>query len=315
MSDSEFTKPQRIVVGVSAEASEDGHALVLCPADRIVAIEAVLVASKLQAEVHLVHVVDFLDLRTVEGEQDLLTHVESSLNDQLAKIEADAAALGVTCSHTFVRGKPWYELIRHASTWEADLLMVSPQRETLSIGDRLLHGSTTSRILRKAPCAVWVVAPGEARGITKVLALIDRSPISARVTQAANVVADAFDAQKVALHCLDYPDDIILHRLPNAHRAMRQHHFTERDRARAELVELTGGEEQGWKVLLDDKWVVRRVPEIVAEVGASLVVMGSLSQGNVAGLLLGTTAGRILERTEVSTLVLRPEGWTSPVKF
>jgi universal stress protein E len=300
---------------VSAETKDDGHTLSLCAADRIVAFEALLLAAKLRAEVRLVHVVDFLDLRTLEGDEEILIHVEGSLEGELAQIEAEARNLDVRCSHTFVRGKPWYELTRQAANWPADLLMVSAQRETLSVGDRLLHGSTAARTLRKAPCPVWVVAPREARGITKVLALIDRSPVSRRVVEAANLVANAFDAGKVALHCLDYPDDIVLHRLPDAYRAMRQHHLSERDRARAQLNELTGGETAGWQVLLDDTWVVRRVPELVAELQVDLVVMGSLSRGNVAGLLLGTTAGRLLERCKVSTLVLRPPGWSSPVQF
>jgi nucleotide-binding universal stress UspA family protein len=260
-------------------------------------------------------VVDFLDLRTLEGEEDLLIHVERCLSADLARIEAEADDLGVRCTHSFVRGKPWYEVVRYCTKWSADLLMLSPKRATLSVGDRLLHGSTASRLLRKAPCPVWVVAPSEALGITKVLALVDRSPISARVVAAAELVAKAFEAGKLALHCLDYPDDIALHHLPGARQALLLHHLSQRDRARAELNELTGGEAAGWKILLDDKWVVRRVPELVAEHGINLVVMGSLSQGKIAGLLLGTTAGRILERSNVSTLVLRPEGWVSPVRF
>ena len=66
---------------------------------------------------------------------------------------------------------------------------------------------------------------------------------------------------------------------------------------------------------LSDDWVVRVAPKYVERHGIDLVVLGGLSYPRLKGVLLGTTAERILERTPVATWLIRPDGWQSPVEF
>ena len=44
-----------------------------------------------------------------------------------------------------------------------------------------------------------------------------------------------------------------------------------------------------------------------------LVVLGSVSRGGIAGLLIGNTAEKVLERVECSVLTVKPDGFKTPV--
>ena len=44
-----------------------------------------------------------------------------------------------------------------------------------------------------------------------------------------------------------------------------------------------------------------------------LLVMGTLSRGGIAGLLVGNTAEKVLERVDCSLLTVKPEDFVSPV--
>ncbi|HEX6885840.1 MAG TPA: universal stress protein, partial [Planctomycetota bacterium] len=43
------------------------------------------------------------------------------------------------------------------------------------------------------------------------------------------------------------------------------------------------------------------------------LVMGSVSRGGIAGLLLGNTAERLLDRVSCSLLTIKPQDFVSPV--
>ena len=185
---------------------------------------------------------------------------------------------------------------------------MSPRREALSMGQRILHGSTTNRVLRGAAQPVWVVESRLAK-VAKVMALVDRTEVSSRVVATAAALAEAYGAERYVLSCLEYPDDVVLHRLPNAHKAILHYHQDVKAHAMAELEKLTGGD-TAWKLILNDEWVVRRAPKIIDKEKIDLVVLGSASHSRLRGALLGTTAERLLERCYVSAWVVRPEGWT-----
>ena len=46
-----------------------------------------------------------------------------------------------------------------------------------------------------------------------------------------------------------------------------------------------------------------------------LIVMGTIVHSGVEGLLLGSTAEKVLGEAEVSVLAVKPEGFVSPIKL
>ena len=57
------------------------------------------------------------------------------------------------------------------------------------------------------------------------------------------------------------------------------------------------------------------IPEFVVAEGIDLVVMGTVAQSGIAGMLIGNTAERVLRKLPCSVLAVKPEGFTSPVRF
>ena len=55
------------------------------------------------------------------------------------------------------------------------------------------------------------------------------------------------------------------------------------------------------------------ISRYVEDHGIDLVVMGTVARTGIAGLLIGNTAERVLQRLRVSVLATKPAGFTSPV--
>ena len=55
------------------------------------------------------------------------------------------------------------------------------------------------------------------------------------------------------------------------------------------------------------------IPRHVKRTEASMLVMGSVARMGILGLLVGNTAEQILEQVDCSVLVLKPEGFVSPI--
>ena len=57
----------------------------------------------------------------------------------------------------------------------------------------------------------------------------------------------------------------------------------------------------------------RIIQEAVTHLDPDLLVMGTISRGGIAGLLIGSTAERMLDRVDCSILAVKPAGFVSPV--
>ena len=57
------------------------------------------------------------------------------------------------------------------------------------------------------------------------------------------------------------------------------------------------------------------IPQFVVSQGIDLVVMGTVARTGIAGLLMGNTAERLLQRLVCSVLAVKPEGFVSPISL
>ncbi len=57
----------------------------------------------------------------------------------------------------------------------------------------------------------------------------------------------------------------------------------------------------------------KEIPALIQELGADLVVMGTVARTGISGLVMGNTAEMILTQIDCSVLAAKPKGFVSPV--
>jgi nucleotide-binding universal stress UspA family protein len=117
-------------------------------------------AKEYQAELVLLHVVENL---TVGYASDLFPvpmaevfqEISGYAKAELAKLAEEARQRGVRVSELVVQGKPSAEIIRHAAENDVDIIVLGTHGKGML--DQALFGSTTERVVRRAPCPVLSV--------------------------------------------------------------------------------------------------------------------------------------------------------------
>jgi len=114
-------------------------------------------AREFGAELLLVHVVENL---TVGYASDLFPvpmaevseEISGYARSELGKLAAEVREKGVAVREIVAQGKPSAEIVRIAGEEQADLIVLGTHGKGML--DKALFGSTTERVIRKAPCPV-----------------------------------------------------------------------------------------------------------------------------------------------------------------
>ena len=117
-------------------------------------------AKEYGAELVLLHVVENL---TVGYASDLFPvpmaevfqEISGYAKSELAKLGEEARRRGLTVEEQVVQGKPSAEIIRYATEHEIDVIVLGTHGKGML--DQALFGSTTERVVRRAPCPVLTV--------------------------------------------------------------------------------------------------------------------------------------------------------------
>jgi nucleotide-binding universal stress UspA family protein len=121
-------------------------------------------AREYKAELVLLHVVENL---TVGYASDLVPvpmaevfqEISGYAKAELAKLADEAKQKGVAVSELVAQGKPSAEIIRHAAENDVDMIVLGTHGKGML--DQALFGSTTERVVRRAPCPVLTVRMAE----------------------------------------------------------------------------------------------------------------------------------------------------------
>jgi universal stress protein E len=202
-------------------------------------------------------------------------------------------------------------LLRAVIQGPCDLVLVGKRALVDAGGPRL--GSTAAKLLRKCPCAVWAVRPGTQPPPRRLLAATDLTEVGAVVLQRATQVATRAAAELHVVHTYQLSMAAQLGVGESSEAYAKRQHDEAVERIRAGLHEMGYGGQAELHVALTSP--SRAILECVDRLQPDLVVMGTISRGGVAGLLLGNTAERLLSRLDVSLLALKPADFVCPVTF
>jgi nucleotide-binding universal stress UspA family protein len=121
-------------------------------------------AREYEAELQLLHVVENL---TVGYASDLFPvpmaevfqEISGYAKAELAKLGEEARAKDVVVAEHVAQGKPSAEIIRFARENAVDMIVLGTHGKGML--DQALFGSTTERVVRRAPCPVLTVRLAE----------------------------------------------------------------------------------------------------------------------------------------------------------
>ncbi len=137
---------------------------------------ATQLANDTGAELHVVYVIgDYLEQISVmfpEGGLNALTRLRSYVQERMAQL---ARGDGARAQTHIVEGRPYEEIVRLASSTDADLIVIGTSVHASLFGGTPVLGSQIERVVRNAPCPVLCVPA--ARVVTPLPALISQ-PVS-----------------------------------------------------------------------------------------------------------------------------------------
>jgi nucleotide-binding universal stress UspA family protein len=295
---------------------------ILCPLDfsrfsHHALEQAVALAREFGAEISALHVFAFAPVaETVPAvgsipmePMRLAPPQRAALTAELREFAEGVEAEGVTIHRTLHEGSPETRIVEHAKAWKADLIVMGTHGRTGF--ERLLLGSVTEKVLRKAPCPVLTVprrmgAPAQGLTFGRILCAVDFSATSFRALEyaaslaapggpgivALNVVelfADGGMRDEVALDTPDFRAELKRTALARLHDAI-----PEGVRARCAVTELvTMG--KAWKEIL----------RVATEQESDVIVLGVQGRSAADLLLFGSTTQHVVRQAACPVLTIR----------
>ena len=295
---------------------------------------AVSLAEQNQADLTLISILErprlgpfFAHGRDAEIESRLRAHEQGRIESLL-----EAVAPGTVIPNDVRFGSPFLEVIRDVLRNGRDLVIKQAEDPRLS---RLLFGGTDLHLLRKCPCPVWILRPDEQPRYRRVVAAIDFDPwdtedpggnLNDQILDLAAGVALADLAELHLVHAWEpvadsivrvFGSDLSGEEISRGAEEERAGHQAQLDREAAQLAQRLGSESGGYlapQIHLRQGNPRQVIPQLVEQLDADLVVMGTLSRSGIPGFLIGNTAEAILDSLGCSVVTLKPAGFESPVQ-
>ena len=296
---------QRILVGV--DLALDGEALT--PGSMRAARQARWLAESSGATLTFLHSV-WADIH--EEGQSIRPGPGKHGMEALESLAEEATAAGARAELVIVRDRAWLEIIRRVQRRDNDLVVVA-RRNQLDPG---AIGGIARKLMRKCPCPVWVV---KLEGSLEPRAIVAATDLSEVGNLAVVLAADLARISGCELHVVHawqapivVPISSELEGTPLAPSELEELQKAAEERLESAL-----------RALDVPVAVMKHVPceapsrairELVERIPADLLVMGTVSRGGIAGLLMGNTAERLLDRVHCSMLTVKPSDFVSPVK-
>ena len=283
------------------------------------------IAAKTGAHVTLFH---SLYSPYVAGEQfyspaDLQRDIEVAVNARKRDLERLAKPLLADGIVVHVRARwdyPVHEsIVREVLREGVDLVVIESHRH--GAASRLVLTNTDWQLFRLCPCPVLLVKTSRRYERPRVLVSVDPmhahakpAALDARLLATGAGLADTFGGKLHAAHfymlATPLTTGFMVEPLPLPAEIAEQH---ARD-VRAAFGSLTAKYDLGARrAHLRTGLPVDELPDLAGEIDAHVVVMGVVSRSGLKRLFIGHTAERVIDRLKCDVLIVKPEGFKTPV--
>ncbi len=220
---------------------------------------------------------------------------------------------GLEVKKSVAFGKPHIEIIRKIIRDDHDLLVCGTRKNTYRRFTSL--GSTSIKLVRKAPCPVLVAKPTAEKNYKCVLASVDLTPVSEKVALLAREVVDLYGADLHFIHVVEYPELGAIYRDEEKEADEYRERVKERSREKMkELAEEYTPNNATKHIILKEGVPSHQILDTVEGMKPDMVVMATLSRTGIEGFITGNTAEKVMIELASSLLVVKPDGFVCPIK-
>jgi nucleotide-binding universal stress UspA family protein len=205
-----------------------------------------------------------------------------------------------------------HEILAQVAAAHADLLVIGSHGR--SGFERLLLGSVTEKLLRKASCPTMVVpkrAPDTALDepvhYRKILCPVDFSDGSVRAMEYATGLAREYAAELLVLHVIEVPPELHESPLSPDFSVESVRAAAEADCLRRLRALVAPGPRQGWTVRtsVQEGAPYREVLKSASEHRTDLIVMGVQGRGAIDLMVFGSNTARVARSATCPVLIVR----------
>ncbi len=243
-----------------------------------------------------------------EGREVFLRHKLREL-EELAK---PLRAHGLKVHTEAVWGKRFYdEVIRKCLSSQVDLVVKTTVHHSKL--RRTFFSGSDWHMIRECPAPILLIKLDEMPDKPQLIVAVDpmeeyEVPVQFdhKIMQCGTLLRDKLGARLNVLHWYESPylrasEDAIPDAYKLAHQEKLDKLLADYD-VPADQVYLRPGENE------------KALTELVSSLPSSIVIMGAITRSFLERLAIGTTAEKVLDRLPCDILVLKPDGFVSPVK-
>jgi len=289
--------------------------------------EAVWIARQGSSQIVVAHVIDDLagalsaTLSRSRGEihlgdeEALQRELRRESEDKLRRTIEELGATGLDITHATLLGEPHVRLVHAVQQEHYDLIVVGTRGHSAWVG--LFVGSTARRLIRYAPCSVWVVKRREPQPLRSLLVATDMSDASRQALRQAAWLAGKSGAALHLVHVVesaDVPESVLGLPPPGSQRAtVRQWIEDQANQLLEDVAKECATQAPSIERHLVWGSPAQEIVSLARRVGAGLVAMGSVGRTGMQGLLVGNTAENVLMQCDCDVLTAKPSGFVSPI--
>jgi universal stress protein E len=272
---------------------------------------AVVLADRCGAVLRLVHVVEPLDAyqRISHPLTSPFTpdEIAQKVGVRLQSLVASPELAGLRVEYEVRRGKRFVELIIAARAWQADLIVVGGTSRT----EEPFLGTTSERILRKAPVPVMVAKNPLSAEAKTFLVPTDFSACARKAAEAALMLAECFGGRVFFFHVLDLYSSYTIayaHELgvsvPTSPPSPEE--------MEPEWEAFLSGlplEKADWEKCTEEGQAANAIARQAEHISADMIVIGTHGRSGLPHMLLGSVAEKVVRMASCPVLTVRPEAF------
>jgi len=290
---------------------------ILCPVDfsdfsRRAVDHAVAIAKWYEARLTVLHV--FVNLPTMDLPPIELTDVErerlvTKVRAFVGQVPPDLPIDFLVREAADVRR----EILGQIDTLNADLLVIGSHGR--GGFEKLLLGSVTEKVLRKASCPVMVVPPGAPDAdqagpvyFKRVLCPVDFSGDSLSALTHAVSIAQEADARLTVMHVIEVPPELREHNPIGSDVDIDQLHAASVAVSLERLRELVPLSARGYctvETVAREGAAYRQILKVAAEQRSDLIVMGVHGRSAMDLFLFGSNTARVIRAATCPVMITR----------